>query len=279
MVSQGGRSSTTLRTGVVLVLLLAVTSCGRSAPTGGPSPAPEPTRSAGASPTASPTPSPSAPPTASPSPSPSASPTSTPTHRRTALRRGDEGPRVLALQQGLAALGYWLGTADGRYGELTLQAVQALQKAAGLTRDGRAGPRTLAALRRGVLPRAESREGAVVEIDLARQLLLVVRDGRVRLVLSTSTGSGRTYWYRGTLRRAVTPVGRYSVYALVDGLRVSPLGLLWRPAYFHGGIAVHGSPSVPPWPASHGCVRVSYPAMDMLWREGLVPIGTEVRVR
>ena len=44
--------------------------------------------------------------------------------------------------------------------------------------------------------------------------------------------------------------------AEIDGWRDAPLGMLWRPKYFNGGIAVHGAPSVPPYPASHGCVRM-----------------------
>jgi lipoprotein-anchoring transpeptidase ErfK/SrfK len=202
----------------------------------------------------------------------------TPAPHGRALRRGDTGPQVLALQQRLTALGYWLGTPDGRYGELTVQAVQALQKAARIARDGRAGPATLAALDRDVLPAPTSTRGLVVEIDLERQLLLVVRDGKLLVVLSTSTGSGATYW-NGGWRLAVTPRGHYRVYAQIDGLRRSPLGLLWRPKYFHGGIAVHGSTSVPHWPASHGCVRLSNAAMDMVWHEALMPIGTQVWVR
>lgn len=77
--------------------------------------------------------------------------------------------------------------------------------------------------------------------------------------LNTSTGSGSTYWSNGARRRAVTPLGRYSVYAQIHGLCRSPLGVLWRPKYFNQGLAVHGALDIPPWPASHGCVRVSYP--------------------
>lgn len=39
---------------------------------------------------------------------------------------------------------------------------------------------------------------------------------------------------------------------------------------------VHGSTSVPAYPASHGCVRVTVPVMDRLW--GLLTIGTRVSV-
>jgi N-acetylmuramoyl-L-alanine amidase len=32
--------------------------------------------------------------------------------------------------------------------------------------------------------------------------------------------------------------------------------VLWYPMYFKGGFAIHGYPSVPAYPASHGCVRI-----------------------
>jgi lipoprotein-anchoring transpeptidase ErfK/SrfK len=66
------------------------------------------------------------------------------------------------------------------------------------------------------------------------------------------------------------------VYRQINGWRRSPLGLLYRPKYFRGGYALHGSNSVPAYPASHGCVRVSLRAMDHLWSR--VPIGTRVRI-
>ena len=53
----------------------------------------------------------------------------------------------------------------------------------------------------------------------------------------------------------------------------------YRPRYFHSdGIAVHGYDSVPSYPASHGCVRVTEPAMDFIWAEKLMPVGSEVWV-
>jgi lipoprotein-anchoring transpeptidase ErfK/SrfK len=48
--------------------------------------------------------------------------------------------------------------------------------------------------------------------------------------------------------------------------------------YFNGGIAVHGYTSVPTYPASHGCVRVSIAAMNLLWLGGRMGIGTRVNV-
>jgi N-acetylmuramoyl-L-alanine amidase len=184
----------------------------------------------------------------------------------------------MALQKRLSSLGYWIATVDGRFGDSTQQAVIAFQKVANISRDGIVGPQTAAALQRAVRPAA--RPGLVdgVEIDLSRQVLLLVRDGIVMLALNTSTGSGATYWSRGHLNVAVTPRGRFAVYRQVDGADVSPLGVLWRPKYFTQGIAIHGYADVPAYPASHGCVRVSFAAMNYLWATGLLPIGTPVWV-
>jgi hypothetical protein len=193
------------------------------------------------------------------------------------LHVGDSGPYVESVQQRLSSLGYWNGTPDGEYGLLTAQAVMALQKAAGLGRDGVYGPSTRRALQAGTAP--QSRVGGTgVEIDKARQLLLVVRGGRVTTILNTSTGSGESYASMGSQHVAATPVGTFSTFRTVDRLDKGPLGDLWRPRYFNGGIAVHGAASIPGYPASHGCARVSNPAMNMIWAGDLMPIGSRVVV-
>jgi N-acetylmuramoyl-L-alanine amidase len=211
-------------------------------------------------------------------PAVSTSPTTTAPRADGSIHPGDRGPQVQALQERLVAQGYWLGTADGTYGDLTQQAVYALQKAAGLSRDGVAGTTTLAALDRGVRPTARLPTGHHIEIDLTRQLLVVVDDGRVQTIFNTSTGSGHTYLQAGVRQLAVTPAGTYRVFRQVDGEDDGPLGALWRPKYFNGGIAIHGLGSVPPYPASHGCARVSDAAMNWIWATGALPIGTTVEV-
>lgn len=234
---------------------------------------PAPSRTASPAPTASP---PSSPPTTATTAHPT--PTQEPVQpQRTTLQIGDRGVRVLHLQQQLSDLGYWLGEPDGDFGGLTQQAVFALQKAAGIARDGVVGPQTTAALAAGTRP--TSRVGGTgVEIDLGRQLLLVVRDGHVVRSLNTSTGSGQTYVSGGTRKTARTPTGSFAVYRMVDALEVAELGELYRPMYFYRGYAVHGSPSIPPYPASHGCARVSNSAMNMLWSSGFLTTGTTVTV-
>lgn len=195
------------------------------------------------------------------------------------LELGESGPEVQALQDRLAALGYWLGTPDGTYGQLTRQAVMAFQKANGLGRDGVAGPATLVALAEAgpVTPRHP--QGTHLEIDLVRQILLVVEDGRTKWVINTSTGSGEAYANPGGgTAVATTPPGDFRIQREIDGLREAPLGTLYRPKYFNGGIAVHGSGSIPAHPASHGCARVANAAMDLLWSSGLATVGTPVHV-
>jgi peptidoglycan hydrolase-like protein with peptidoglycan-binding domain len=185
------------------------------------------------------------------------------------IRPGDSGPPVVMLQQRLFDLGYWLPAVDGSYGQGTSQAVMAFQKANGLGRDGIAGPITQEALATAGRPTGLTTDpGTVFEIDLARQLLLIVQDGQVTWAVNTSTGT--TGW--------ATPPGRFTITREIDGMRHAPLGDLWRPKYFNGGIAFHGSPSIPGYPASHGCARLSNAAIDWLWDSGTAPIGTAVWV-
>ncbi len=195
------------------------------------------------------------------------------------LERGEEGPEVRETQQQLRDMGYWVGPVDGVYGQLTEQAVVAFQKVNGLTRDGLVGPEVRAAMDDPRSPQARSTQGYWVEVDEARQVLKFVQDGHVTQVFNTSTGTEEPYTYEGEQYVADTPNGQWDVYREIDGWRESHLGRLWRPKYFHtDGIAIHGYENVPPYPASHGCVRVTIEAMNHLWETGALPIGTRVWV-
>ena len=197
---------------------------------------------------------------------------------RPTLRVGSRGSQVLTLQSRLTALGYWLGKVDGQFGDLTRQAVVTIQKVAGLSRDGICGSLTWSRLEAGTRPRARSATGHVIEIGKATQTLLVVDAGVVRRIYNTSTGSGLRYLQQGKWQMAVTPSGTYRVSRRVDGWDNGLLGSLYRPHYFNGGIAVHGYTSVPSAPASHGCCRVSLPAMNSLWGIGGMQVGSSVLV-
>ena len=70
-----------------------------------------------------------------------------------------------------------------------------------------------------VRPSPRSTDGGNrIEVDLKRQLLLVVADGNVRWVMDTSTGK-----VAGT-----TPTGHHRDYRQIDGYHKAPLGVLYR---------------------------------------------------
>ena len=196
------------------------------------------------------------------------------------LGRGDEGPAVAELQRRLETLRFWVGPVDGVYGWLTEQAVYAFQKANGLSIDGRVGPQTRAALASPVELSPRSQAGRVTEIDKTRQLLYSVVDGELQWVFHTSTGTELPYQHPdGYTAMADTPPGRHTVYYQVDGWQDGRLGPMFRPKYFHhDGIALHGYHAIPPQPASHGCARVTFDAIDFIWANDLMPIESVVLV-
>lgn len=176
--------------------------------------------------------------------------TSAPLRLRVVLPRLAVGNRTAAVAQlgdRLRRLHYaapFGATFDGRM----LDAVYAFQKVQGLARTGVVDARFWNALGRARIPAPRyPRPTTHIEVNKARQVLYVVRKSRVALIVPISTAG---------VAGAFTPVGRFAVYRKVPGFDPSPLGTLYDPLYFTGGYAIHGNPSVPPYPASHGCVRV-----------------------
>lgn len=196
------------------------------------------------------------------------------------IEYGEVSARVGKLQQRLQDLGYFVTSVDKAYGGETQQAIFALQKAGGLYRDGVVGDATQNAADDGVVPKAQTSSGKVLEIDIDRQLVLAVENGKVVKIINASSGNGETYEAKGATYTAYTPRGSFAVFREVNGMHSSTLELgdMWRPKFFTGGIAVHGSASVPAFPASHGCVRVSNSAMDWIWDTWGAPSGTPVVV-
>ena len=208
----------------------------------------------------------------------------------TPLRGGAVGEEVKLLQNRLLDLGFWLDQADGEYGWLTTQAVMAFQKTYGgvfeLKNTGNADEKTIAAMTL-IDTRAQGTftSGDLVEVDKGRQVLFIIRGGKTLWTFNTSTGSGETYTevnqkQGGTITDvAITPEGAFKVYnEYTNGWEKGQLGELYRPKYFKGGVAVHGSNSIPNYPASHGCVRLTTTAMDWIWTNDMMPKGTEVIV-
>jgi peptidoglycan hydrolase-like protein with peptidoglycan-binding domain len=196
------------------------------------------------------------------------------------LQPGSTGDAVARLQTELNdAWPLDAGAVDGQYGTRTAEAVYTLQKLHSYPAEGSFGPieRYFMETGEGRRPRLSDAAGKVVEIDLAAQLVNVYEDGQLVLATHTSTGSGETFCTpAGGCRRAVTPTGSYAIGRRLSGWRVSELGELYNPLYFNGGIALHGSNSVPTHPASHGCVRL--PMHIAEYAPALLPDGTPVIV-
>ena len=200
----------------------------------------------------------------------------------------NDGPETARIQERLLELGFWLQLVDGDFGGTTKQAVMAFQKYMGLEATARvdqvtADALTLATTRAVGL---SNEPGTLVEVDKDKQVLFIMNSGKLLWAMNISTGSGQYFletnqkdlvtWETG---RSLTPSGRYKIdREKPDGWWDGDLGRIYRPKYFRGGIAIHGSMSIPNYPASHGCVRVSTAAMDMIWASGLLPKKTPVWV-
>ncbi|MCW2600036.1 MAG: hypothetical protein JWM02_1865 [Frankiales bacterium] len=182
------------------------------------------------------------------------------------LASGLRGNDVLALQRRLAALHYLVGAQDGVFGYNLTHAVMTFQKVEHLPVTGRwtkaervrAGHPTAWRLRYRTA-------GLAAEVDITRQVLVLSKAGVVQRIVDVSSGSERVYYQSGQRNIAHTPRGRYAITWRINGMHESELGLLYRPVFFFQGYAIHGSGSVPAYPASHGCVRVTNPVMDMLF--------------
>ncbi len=125
-----------------------------------------------------------------------------------------------------------------------------------------------------MLPTAEPTR---VEIDLTRQVLFFWQDAKLVRILPVSSGFGGHYCGDdGSCGIATTPIGAFHATSKIKGIHKSPLGELWDPVFFNGGIAIHGEPSVPASPASHGCVRI--PMNDSTWMYTSLNLGTPVYV-
>ncbi|HEX2053442.1 MAG TPA: L,D-transpeptidase family protein [Actinomycetota bacterium] len=213
-------------------------------------------------------------PPAKPSPSPSVSPAI----QDGLLRVGSRGPEVQALEQRLADLKYMVGKVDGVFDNNTRHGLIAFQKVEGLSRSGIGDGATMGRLPTATTPAPKySAPANHLEVDIPKQTVYVVRGGAVTAILPTSTGSNKNFTNGGWTRRAITPNGRFTVSRKINGMRISPLGELYKPSYFNGGIAFHGNGSVPTYPASHGCVRLPMGFADWFFNEA-APIGQVVFV-
>ena len=177
----------------------------------------------------------------------------------------------------LSEMGYGTGRVDGVFDGVTRNALIAFQKWEGRKVTGRLSREDFDAIMSAAAPQPKDSGYRHVEVDLDRQVLLLTdSDGVVKQVLPVSTGSDKHYSQNGMSGRAYTPRGRFRIYAKLAGWRKSPLGLLYYPNYFSDGLAIHGNPSVPQDPQSHGCIRIPMLAAAEISR--LLPLETIVLI-
>jgi hypothetical protein len=177
----------------------------------------------------------------------------------------------------LAEMGYGTGRVDGVIDIVTRNALIAFQKYEGREVTGKLSREDFDAIISAEAPHAKDPGYSHVEVDLDRQVLLLTDgEGVVQRVLPVSTGSNKQYNEKGMSGLAYTPRGRFRIYAKLSGWKKSPLGLLYYPNYFSDGLAIHGNPSVPQQPQSHGCIRIPMSAAAEMSRR--LPLGTIVLV-
>jgi N-acetylmuramoyl-L-alanine amidase len=183
------------------------------------------------------------------------------------LSSGSEGPLVLYVESRLASLHYCPGPIDGVYDHRTRDAVMAFEKVEGLTRDGRVGESVWERIFAAQPPAPHvTADGYRIEVDLSRQVLMMIDNNRVWEIVHVSTG------------KKGTRTGHYSIGTKVPGWvkLVTLEGYFYYPSYFVSRTAIHGYESVPPWPASHGCVRVPMWMAEKIYFQ--VPSGTPIDV-
>lgn len=160
---------------------------------------------------------------------------------------GSRGPAVRLLQSELAAMKYVVPR-TGVYDGGTARAVMAWRKVAGLPRTYVATADVFNGLLagKGQFKVRHPEDGRHVEARIGSQVLALIDGGKVQRIYHTSSGAPATPTVRG----------RFSVYMKTPGTNAK--GMV-DSAYFIRGYAIHGYASVPPYNASHGCLRVPVP--------------------
>src|SRR5919201_2425586 len=160
------------------------------------------------------------------------------------VRPGARGPAVRLLQQQLSALGYVVGK-RGLFDDRTARAVLAFRKVTGMARTTNASADVFKALAngKGAFPVRHPDHGKHVEADLSEQVVALIRGSKVERIYPASSGKPSTPTIRGHFR----------VYLRTPGTNAKGM---YISSYFIRGYAIHGYPSVPVFPASHGCIRV-----------------------
>ena len=180
------------------------------------------------------------------------------------LDPGDSGPAVDVFNELMRKAAYY-DTDKGRYGSHTERAVMAFRKVNGMARNFQATPeifRMLAAGKGGFKIKHPG-AGHHVEVDMSRQVMALSDNGEAKYVFHVSTGAAAT----------PSDPGGFTFYRKDPGF--NSIGMYYS-VYYNRGEATHGYHSVPPYPASHGCIRNPIP--DSIFIYNWIDLGDKMYV-
>jgi hypothetical protein len=158
---------------------------------------------------------------------------------------GSSGLRVRGLLTALSRLQIRVPYVGTSFNWQCADAVMAFQKAYRLPRTYVFDSDDWRTLDRAqpVKPRYSS-PSTHLEVDKGRQILMVVKSGAVYGLIAVSTGATGN-----------TPEGSFHIQQKHPYTTSGYGGILFRTMGFVSNFAIHGYAPVPPYPASHGCIR------------------------
>ena len=180
------------------------------------------------------------------------------------LDPGDRNSTVKTFNHLLRRQGYYT-THSKHYGDKTGFAVMAFRKVNGMKRTFNASPGIFRKLAdgRGEFHLKHPGAGKHVEVDISRQVMVLANHGKPQYTFHVATGAPATPTIRG----------QYQFYSRQPGFNSEGM---YYSVYWHGGYAIHGYHSVPPYPASHGCVRNPIPESIFIYN--WVKLGMSIYV-
>ena len=175
----------------------------------------------------------------------------------------DPGPQTLLFNRLLQRAGYHMEDVTDHVGESTDLAILAMRKVNDLPRSESYDPSlfTMLLRGRGAFQPVHDQDGRYVEVDLSRQVMALIEDGKPTDVFHVSTGAFGT------------PTGTYSFYEKSPGYNAKGM---YYSVYYSGNYATHGYASVPYYPASHGCIR--NPESDSIYIYDWISLGDPIYI-
>jgi lipoprotein-anchoring transpeptidase ErfK/SrfK len=180
------------------------------------------------------------------------------------LDPGDDGPAVEVFNQLLRDQAYY-NEDRGNYGSHTQRAVMAFRKVNGMERNFQATPGIFKTLAegKGGFKIAHPEAGHHAEVDISKQVMALADNGEAQHVFHIATGAAAT----------PSDQGAFTFYRKDPGY--NSIGMYYS-VYYNRGEATHGYHSVPPYPASHGCIRNPIP--DSIFIYNWIDLGMKIWV-